>query len=362
MALFGKLFEKKICDFCGEEISLLGNKKLEDGNMCGKCAKKLSPWFDDRRHSTVEQIRAQLEYREANKAAAAAFRVSETYGKSGRKLLVDGDANKFTVTSATDLAADNPDILDFSQITSVDIDIDEDEDEVKKTVNGETVSYDPPRYEYSYDFRVTIKVDHPYFDEMRFDLNPFSVKTGQRSMVKLAEAGKSLTAEDMIARSVKEYTEYVELGEAIKKTVEEHKNRRKPSAGKIEFDPEAQMKNMEEIMRRMENEVFPAARAEAGITEEQANTFALALNNYTQAANGTAPQSAFMEQAAADAGISAAAAVTYMEAMQKYSNEIFGNGSSAGTAAPKTVTCQYCGSSTEMTADGKCRFCGGDLK
>ena len=28
------LFEKKYCDICGEKIGLLGNRKLEDGNMC----------------------------------------------------------------------------------------------------------------------------------------------------------------------------------------------------------------------------------------------------------------------------------------------------------------------------------------
>lgn len=54
MGLFGNLFEKKICSVCGEEIGLLGNRKLEDGNLCKNCAKKLSPWFSDRRHSTVD--------------------------------------------------------------------------------------------------------------------------------------------------------------------------------------------------------------------------------------------------------------------------------------------------------------------
>ena len=45
MGIFGKLFEKKVCAFCGKEIGLLGNRKLEDGNMCKVCAQKLSPWF-----------------------------------------------------------------------------------------------------------------------------------------------------------------------------------------------------------------------------------------------------------------------------------------------------------------------------
>ena len=59
MGLFGKMFEKKTCSICGGEIGLLGNRKLEDGNLC-KEAGKLSPFFSDRRASTVEQIAEQL--------------------------------------------------------------------------------------------------------------------------------------------------------------------------------------------------------------------------------------------------------------------------------------------------------------
>ena len=51
------LFDKKYCDICGEKIGLLGNRKLENGNLCKNCAQKLSPWFSDRRNSTVEKTR-----------------------------------------------------------------------------------------------------------------------------------------------------------------------------------------------------------------------------------------------------------------------------------------------------------------
>ena len=38
MGFFGKLFDKKECSICGGEIGLLGNRRLEDGNMCKSCA------------------------------------------------------------------------------------------------------------------------------------------------------------------------------------------------------------------------------------------------------------------------------------------------------------------------------------
>lgn len=110
MALFGKLFEKKECAICGGEIGLLGNRKLEDGNCCKNCAAKLSPWFNDRRQSTVEEIKEQLAYREANKEKVAAFHITRTLGED-TKVLLDEDAGLFMVTASRNLADANPDVL-----------------------------------------------------------------------------------------------------------------------------------------------------------------------------------------------------------------------------------------------------------
>lgn len=99
MGLFGKLFEKKECSICGGEIGLLGNRKLEDGNMCKSCAAKLSPWFSDRRQSTVDEIKEQLDYREANREKVASFRITRTLGER-TKVLLDEDAGLFMVTAA----------------------------------------------------------------------------------------------------------------------------------------------------------------------------------------------------------------------------------------------------------------------
>lgn len=64
------LFDKKYCSICNEKIGLLGNRKLDDGNLCKECANKLSPWFQDRRKSTVDGIKEQLQYRENNKKSS----------------------------------------------------------------------------------------------------------------------------------------------------------------------------------------------------------------------------------------------------------------------------------------------------
>ncbi len=193
MGLFGKLFEKKECSVCGDEIGLLGNRKLEDGNLRKACAAKLSPWFDERRHSTVEQIKDQLEYREANRSAVAAFNTTRSFGEAV-KVLIDEDAGRFMITSARNLAEANPDVLELSAITGCTFDIDEDVDEITtRDENDEPVSYDPPRFEHSYDFYVTVSVNNPHFDDMRFKVNRRSVSVEERRGI-----GSSSSASDGI--------------------------------------------------------------------------------------------------------------------------------------------------------------------
>ena len=145
MALFGKLFEKKQCSICGSDIGLLGNRKLEDGNCCKACAAKLSPWFSERRQSTVEDIKAQLEYREANQDQVAAFPATRTLGES-TKVILDEDAGKFLVTTARNWQSANPDVLSFSDVTGCNLDIDEDRTEIEyKDREGNRQSFSPKR-------------------------------------------------------------------------------------------------------------------------------------------------------------------------------------------------------------------------
>lgn len=163
------LFDKKFCDICGEKIGLLGNRKLEDGNMCKNCAKKLSPWFDERRHSTIEEIKKQLEYREKNKDEVRAFNVTRECGNDYYKVYFDDTQQKFIISSSRDFRAANPDVISYSQILNCYVEEKETrEEEYRETADGEHVSYNPPRYEYKYSFVVHLYVNSPYFDEIDF--------------------------------------------------------------------------------------------------------------------------------------------------------------------------------------------------
>ncbi len=219
MGFFGKLFEKKECSICGGEIGLLGNRKLEDGNLCKECAGKLSPWFDDRRHSTVEQIGKQLEYREENREKVEKFFVTRTLGED-MKVLLDEDAGQFMVTNSSRLTEANPDVLSFSDVTGCVLDIDEERTELmREGKDGEEISYNPPRYEYDYDFYVTIHVRNPYFDEIRFRLNNSDVcveEGRERNAATIRIGGSSLNLGNGFDPTQDvEYRKYKEMGEEI---------------------------------------------------------------------------------------------------------------------------------------------------
>ncbi len=170
------LFDKKYCSVCGEKIGLLGNRKLEDGNLCKTCARKLSPFFSERRYSTVDQIKEQLAYREANKEKVAAFHPTRTFN-CREYLILDEDKRQLIVTNYRNWKDENPDVIDFADVTGCDLDVNESRRELyQKNAEGKQVSYEPKRYEYSYDFNMTIAVNNPYFSEIPIRVNDSEIK------------------------------------------------------------------------------------------------------------------------------------------------------------------------------------------
>lgn len=214
------LFDKKYCDFCGKKIGLLGNKKLADGNMCRDCASRLSPWFSERRHSTKEEIQAQLTYREENRTAVRSFHTTRSIGRH-KKLLLDEDAGLFMITTGKNLEEENPDVLRFDQITGCDLDIQESRHELKHDdKDGKSVSYDPPRYEWSYDLRVTVRVNHPFFDDMTYSISNGYVKTGPQRMNAAPGHWRIKPVGAYEKPGVRDYYEYLEMGNEIRETLE----------------------------------------------------------------------------------------------------------------------------------------------
>ena len=204
------LFDKKFCSVCGQKIGLFGNRKLEDGNLCKECASKLSYWFSERRQATVEQIKEQLAYREENLEKVKAFHTTKTLGRANL-ICFDENAKRFMVQRTKNALTENPDVIDYSAVTGVDIDVDEDKDEIMtEDAEGKKVSYNPPRYEYGYNFTAIIRVNHPYFSEMEVKLNPSTVSIEQVTI-----PGKPSIAPVRHP----EYMQYEKMGKEIKETL-----------------------------------------------------------------------------------------------------------------------------------------------
>lgn len=169
------LFDKKFCDICGEQIkglgSVFGTCKLEDGNICKDCASKLSPFFTGKKKTTVDDIKAQLAYREQNKEVFKTVRPTLVFGNRF-KVYIDDNSKQFFASRRSDYAQENPDVIAFSDVTSVGIDIEENKDEIfNEDSEGNKVSYNPPRYEVDYAFNITINVNNPYFSQIEFELS-----------------------------------------------------------------------------------------------------------------------------------------------------------------------------------------------
>ena len=122
----------------------------------------------------MDQIKQQLSYREENRTALNAFRPTVAYGEryTLRAEIVNGVPTRFVIERGDNYKEENVDIVNFKDVTSFHIDVQEHNREIKyRNSQGEEVSYRPPRYEYSYDFYAEINVNHPYFNEMRFQVN-----------------------------------------------------------------------------------------------------------------------------------------------------------------------------------------------
>ncbi len=222
MGLFD-VFKKKDCEICGKEVGMFGYKKLEDGEICKDCVKKLSPWFEERRHATVDQIKEQLAYREENEKKLADFRAAHTIGDNYTMYVeeIDGIPTRFFVTNVDDYMSENPDIIEFKDLLSCTTDVRTYEKELtRKDNNGNEVSYHPPRYETDYDFYVNMKIaNNPYFDDIRFRINFNTVTLETR-------AGSSVNLGSH--RDQQRYQEYTAMCQQIECLVQ--RSRQTPTA------------------------------------------------------------------------------------------------------------------------------------
>lgn len=172
MGLFDKIFDKKLCAICGNEIGLMGNRKLADGNLCKECAKKLSPFMTDRRESTVAEIREHLAYRAQNARVLLGVTPTKVFGRGYTKVYVDESQGLFFVTSERNYMSANPDVIRVDQLIGFRPTIHESRTELyHHDREGRQVPYNPPRYRVEYRFDIEMDIRSPYFNRIAFEFS-----------------------------------------------------------------------------------------------------------------------------------------------------------------------------------------------
>ena len=226
MGLFDR-FKKQDCEICGKEVGMFGYKKLEDGEICKDCVRLLSPWFDDRRHSTVEQIKQQLAYRAENEKKLADFRVAQVIGDDYKLYIEEenGIPTRFFVSDADDYMIENPDIIEFKDLMSCTTDVRTHETELKRDDgNGNKVSYNPARFETDYDFYVKMHIaNNPYFSDISFKLNRNTVTLETRAGSSVSFLGMNFNSAAVNVgnpREQEKYQEYVGMCQQIEYVVQ----------------------------------------------------------------------------------------------------------------------------------------------
>lgn len=172
MGLFD-VFKKKDCEICGKEVGMLGYKKLKDGEICKDCVKLLSPWFEERKESTVEQIKAQLAYREKNAQELKSFDPTKVFGSYEYMFVEerDGVPYRFCVSRDKDYLNENADLVLFEDVEEIIIDIDDNANEQHDEESDVTT------YDLSYKFHIALMIrNNPYFNNIHFDLNSGDVE------------------------------------------------------------------------------------------------------------------------------------------------------------------------------------------
>ncbi len=164
------LFDKKFCAICGDKIGLLGNHKAADGNVCGKCAGKLSPFFTGMSSSTIQQVKEQLAYRENNRQQLNVFSPTKVMGHD-TKVYVDANHNCFVVSKRSDYKSANADIINFSTVIGVTSEVKEHKTELfRKDAEGHNQPFNPRKYKYAYEIDVIISLNFPYFNKIKFEV------------------------------------------------------------------------------------------------------------------------------------------------------------------------------------------------
>ena len=130
-----------------------------------------------------------------NKKAVMDFCITRQINTRNYNVFIDDNKGNFTVARKLDVN-ENPDIVPLSAVVQCRVDVERQQnEETYTTKDGETVSYQPPVYKYEFDYTMRIKVKTPWFDDMDFRLNTFSISSDNRGeLMEVEQTGHQIIA------------------------------------------------------------------------------------------------------------------------------------------------------------------------
>ena len=112
------LFSAKTCELCGAKAGMLTKLKLAEGYLCSRCKKKVSVFSSGWNRLRVDDVRAHLQAREANRERFAQFHADYTAGSDGL-LQVDLTHRWFLFGFGRDWEEGNPQVFDLAALTAL---------------------------------------------------------------------------------------------------------------------------------------------------------------------------------------------------------------------------------------------------
>ena len=171
----------KTCDICGEKAGMISGKKLLDGDICGDCVKKLSPWFHGYNESTVSDIERQLEWRSKSEQKLEGFAPTKAWGikkyPEAMQFIFDLEKKLFVVVPGPEetFKERKPDVFSFDEVTGVTLDIDEywseGQGEYGPRGTGNVLQENYGDVFWRYDFYLSIALDNEFVDEIGYKMN-----------------------------------------------------------------------------------------------------------------------------------------------------------------------------------------------
>ena len=109
-----------------------------------------------------------------------------------------------------ELEEENPDVFTLDMVQKAEMDVDDYRSELyREDRDGNKVSYNPPRYKYTYRFYLDLYLNHPYADHIRFQLNQYAIE------IERTESSFSLFGDSFNPNRDYEYRQYKDMGQEI---------------------------------------------------------------------------------------------------------------------------------------------------